>query len=65
MMADAVQEIKLEVFKSQSEIIRAQSVVIDGLLEKLLMHMDVEEICALPEIEMINDAERIKAETGL
>ncbi len=56
MMADAVREIKLELFESQSEIIRIQSEVIDDLFRLLSMHMEAEELDNLPVVEKINRA---------
>lgn len=62
MISDAIKEIKLEVFTSQSEIIRLQSEVIDELFRLLAMHLEAEELDRLPCIEKINRAAAIRTE---
>lgn len=62
MMNDAIKEIKLEIFESQSEIIRLQSDVIDELFRLLLQHVTAEELDRLPVLEKMNRAATIRAE---
>lgn len=61
-MNDAIKEIKLEIFESQSEIIRLQSDVIDELFRLLLQHVTAEELDRLPVLEKMNRAATIRAE---
>lgn len=65
MMRDAIREIKLELFESQSEIIRIQSEVIDDLFRLLSLHMEAEELDSLPVIEKINRAASLRREHEL
>lgn len=65
MMSDAIREIKLELFESQSEIIRIQSEVIDDLFRLLSMHMEADELDSLPVLEKINRAALLRAEHQL
>ena len=65
MMGDAIREIKLELFESQSEIIRIQSEVIDDLFRLLSMHMEAEELDNVPVVEKINRAASLRAEHQL
>lgn len=65
MMGDAIREIKLELFESQSEIIRIQSEVIDDLFRLLSQHMEAEELDNLPVIEKINRAASLRKEHQL
>ena len=65
MMIDLVREIKLELFESQSEIIRIQSEVIDDLFRLLSQYMEAEELDSLPVIEKINRAASLRKEHEL
>lgn len=65
MMSDAIREIKLELFESQSEIIRIQSEVIDELFGLLSQHMETGELDNIPAIEKINRAAKLRAEHSL
>ena len=58
-------EIKLEIFESQSEIIRLQSEVIDELFRLLALHLEAEELDSLPVLEKMNEAATIRAELDL
>lgn len=61
-MNDAIKEIELEIFESQSEIIRLQSDVIDELFRLLLQHVTAEELDRLPVLKKMNQAATIRAE---
>lgn len=65
MMSDAVREIELELFESQSEIIRIQSEVIDDLFRLLAQHLEAEELDNLPVVAKINRAASLRAEHQL
>lgn len=65
MIADTIREIKLDVFQKQSEIIKLQSDIIDGLFTTLLMHMEISEIDNLSEIKKINDVAKMKIKIEL
>lgn len=65
MMGDAIREIKLELFESQSEIIRIQSEVIDDLFRLLGQHLEADGLDSLPVIEKINRAASLRKEHEL
>ena len=65
MMSDLVREIKLELFESQSEIIRIQSEVIDDLFRFLGQHLEADELDSLTVIEKINRAASLRREHEL
>lgn len=65
MMRDAIREIKLELFESQSEIIRIQSEVIDDLFRLLSQHIAADELDSLPVIQKINRAAMLRNEHEL
>ncbi len=65
MMSDAIREIKLELYESQSEIIRIQSEVIDDLFRLLSQYMEADEIDSLPVIAKVNRAASLRAEHQL
>lgn len=52
----------LDVIEKQSEVIRIQSDVINGLLNDLMQHITVEEADKLPEVAQINLAAQIRSE---
>lgn len=52
----------LDVIEKQSEVIRIQSDVINGLLNDLMQHITVEEADKLPEVTQINLAAQIRSE---
>jgi len=57
--------IELELFESQSEIIRLQSEVIDELFKTLSQHMTAMELDKLPVIDKIDRAASLRAEHDL
>lgn len=65
MMSDVIEEIKMNVFTSQSEIIRLQGEVIDELFSLLSQHAAVGELDHLPCITKINKAAMLKRELEL
>lgn len=65
MMSDAIREIKLEIFESQSEIIRIQSEVINDLFRLLGQHLEANELDRLPVIEKMNKVAAFQAEHKL
>ena len=65
MMSKFIREIRLEIFESQSEIIRIQSEVIDDLFRLLSQHMEAEELDSLPVISKINEAATLRREHQL
>lgn len=65
MMADAIREIKQEIFENQDRIIRLQSEAVNGLLKLLAQHADVDEADFAPIKEKIDEAAMIRAEMEL
>lgn len=65
MMSDAIRDIGLEIFESQSEIIRIQSEVIDDLFRLLSQHIAADELDSLPVIQKINRAAMLRNEHEL
>ena len=65
MMSDAIRDIGLEIFESQSEIIRIQSEVIDDLFRLLSQHIAADELDSLPVIKKINRAAMLRNEHEL
>lgn len=65
MMSDAIRDIGLEIFESQSEIIRIQSEVIDDLFRILSQHIAADELDSLPVIQKINRAAMLRNEHEL
>ncbi len=61
-MTEIIREIGLEIFKSQDEIIRIQSEVINELFQLLAMHMEAEELDRLPAVAKINRAAMLREE---
>ncbi len=60
-----LRDIKLELFESQSEIIRLQNEAIKGLIGELLQYTTVEELDLLPAIKKLNEAAMIRNEHQL
>ena len=52
----------LNILEKQNAIIRIQSGVIDELFLLLMQHISVEEADALPVVDRINQAAKIRAE---
>ena len=65
MLADAIREIKAEVYEKQHEIIRLQSEAINELVSLLAQHKDVDDADFAPAKEKIDLAARIRAEMEL
>ena len=65
MMSDAIRDTGLEIFESQSEIIRIQSEVIDDLFRLLSQHIAADELDSLPVIQKINRAAMLRNEHEL
>lgn len=64
-MSDDIQDIKLELFENQSEIIRLQSEVIDELYRLLAQHMEADELDRIPAVDKINQAAALRLELEL
>ena len=64
-MSDDIQDIKLELFENQSEIIRLQSEVIDELYRLLAQHMEADELDHIPAVNKINQAAALRSELEL
>ena len=58
-------DIKLELFNSQSEIIRLQNEAIMDIVDLLMHYMTIEEVESLPAMNKINEAAMIRAEHRL
>lgn len=61
-MADRINEIKVEIYESQNEIIRLQSDAVTGLVSLLAQHKDVDDADFAPIKEKIDLAAQIRAE---
>ena len=65
MLADAIREIKAEVYEKQHEIIRLQSEAINELVSLLAQHKDVDDADFATVKEKIDHAAQIRAEMEL
>lgn len=64
-MDDLARDIKMELFESQSQIIKLQSEAIDELFLLLMQFLSAEEADSIPAVAKINRAAQIKAEHNL
>ena len=64
-MADVIQNIELELFESQNEIIRLQQEAIGGMLRVLMQHLSIDEIEQMDFKKKIDQAAALKAEHSL
>lgn len=65
MLADAIKEIKAEVYEKQHEIIKLQSEAINELVSLLAQHKDVDDADFMTAKEKIDLAAQIRAEMEL